>query len=122
MATPTCRTQKKYIVKQEHLLDMATKKAILSHVLASAGGAELGGDAEAETPLETKGARPACAGVTDPPGGVALDLDLIGKRDPNVIFHIYNMVKARERALNVPAGTPGSAPGPGRGPQPVGST
>ncbi|HVE12386.1 MAG TPA: hypothetical protein VNI01_03240 [Elusimicrobiota bacterium] len=112
MAAPSIQTQKNYIIQHSNLLDRATKDAILALVLVEldAEGPEPG---PAETGPESPPARRP--GVTDARGGVDIDLDLLGRRNPALVLRIHNMVLARVRALSVPAGAPGGAPAPGRG-------
>ena len=80
---PSTSRQIAFIVENASLLDMHTKKMILGVVMMEVGSSAV---------LELKTARE-----------VDIDLDAIVRSNPEVITHIYNIVKTRREAMNQPA-------------------
>lgn len=77
---PSLERQKDFIVESSSLLNKSVKMAIMNVVMMEIG------DQVVTRKI--------------PANEVHIDLDVIGKQNPGVILHIYNMVKARRQSLN----------------------
>lgn len=81
---PSAMQQKAFILRNEPNLNHAARRAIVEIVMMGVPGAIC----------------PAGLGAVD----TDVNLDEVGRVDPDVLLRIYNIVRARVSVLSVPAG------------------
>jgi hypothetical protein len=92
-AAPSLFRQKTFIVENAGILDFEARREILHLVMMEIGRAASAPGADAPVILEN---------LTT--GAVSINLDNI--EAPELVLHIYNIVRNRRAALNEPAGPP----------------
>jgi hypothetical protein len=86
---PSIGRQKTFIVENASILDRGTKIAILSIVMMELGDIVTSKKVVAETKRVG--------------GEVDINLDVAAEVNPEIVTHIYNIVRARRDTLNQPA-------------------
>ena len=83
---PNLNSQKTFIIENSNILNREIKIAILSIIMMEIGPSVIMDSVKSK---ESK--------------GININLDAIGELNPDILIHIYNIVKTRIDTLNQPA-------------------